>query len=101
MQFPVEVKIEPSKSGSTFGIAFTKADKVLLVVKGCRLKDGANGKFVSGPATKMDDGKWLNYLFMDKAFGEYVTKLATESMSLAGEKTKEITRDDFGDDCPW
>ena len=80
MQFPVEVKIEPSKSGKTFGVALVKGDKVLLVVKGCKLANGSNGQFVSGPSAKMDDGTWFNYLFMDKAFSDYVTKLAIESM---------------------
>ena len=49
MQFPVSVKIEPSQSGKTFGVALVKDDKVLLVVKGCKLANGSNGQFVSGP----------------------------------------------------
>lgn len=80
MQFPVEVKIEPSTSGKTFGVALTKGDKVLMVVKGCRLANGSNGQFVSGPSSKMDDGKWFNYLYMDKQFSDYVTGLAIEAM---------------------
>lgn len=80
MQFPISVKIEPSTSGKTFGLALTKGDKVLMVVKGCKLVSGQNGQFVSGPSTKMDDGKWFNYLFMDKQFGDYVSKLAIEAM---------------------
>ena len=83
MQFPVEVKIEASKSGKTFGIALAKGDKVLMAVKGCKLATGQNGTFVSGPSAKMDDGTWFNYLFMDKAFNDYVTKLVTEHMPQA------------------
>lgn len=83
MQFPVEVKIEPSKSGKTFGVALVKGDKVLLAVKGCKMANGQNGPFVSGPSAKMEDGTWFSYLFMDRAFGDYVTKLALEHMPQA------------------
>lgn len=80
MQFPVEVKIEPSKTGKTFGIAIVKNEKVLLAIKGCKLANGTNGQFVSGPSSKMDDGTWMNYLFINKEFNEYLTKLAIEAV---------------------
>lgn len=82
MALSIEIKIEPSATGKTFGIALHKvgADKPFAVIKGCKMASGSNGEFVSGPSTKMDDGKWFNYLFMDKDFGAYVTKLALEAM---------------------
>ena len=78
----IDLKIEPSQSGKTFGLAFSKpgAEKPFLVVKNFRFASGQNGQFASGPSQKMDDGKWFNYVFMDKAFGDYVTKLAQEAM---------------------
>ena len=81
MAFQIEVKIEPSSTGKTLGIAFHKAgaEKPFAVVKGCRIASGSNGEFVSGPSTKMDDGKWFSYLFMDKDFGAYVTRMALEA----------------------
>lgn len=74
----MHISIEQSKSGKTFGIAIHKTaqDKPFMVVKGCRMASGSEGPFVSGPSTKMDDGKWFNYVFMDRAFSEHVTKLA-------------------------
>lgn len=97
MQFPVEVKIEPSKSGKTFGIALTKGDKVLLVVKSCKLAQGQNGPFVSGPSAKMDDGTWLNYLFMDKQFSDYVTGLAVKAMEQAPQQSRQAAPPDSSD----
>lgn len=94
MQFPVEVKIEPSKSGKTFGVALVKGDKTLIATKACRLVNGPNGPFVSGPSSKMDDGSWLNYLFMDKDFGAYVTKLAVAAMDAPAPKAKNADYDD-------
>lgn len=79
----MQVTIEPSGSGKTFGIALSKkeGDKPFMVVKGCRLankKDG--GQFVSGPSAKMDDGSYLNYLFIDKEFADYVLDLVLKTM---------------------
>mgnify|MGYP003591551686 CR=1 FL=1 len=88
MQFPISVKIEPSQSGKTFGVALVKDDKVLLVVKGCKLANGSNGQFVSGPSAKMDNGEWFRYLYMDKQFGDYVTKLAIEAMPKEPQQSK-------------
>ena len=95
MQFPVSVKIEMSQSGKTFGVALVKDDKVLMVVKGCKLATGSNGQFVSGPSAKMDNGEWFRYLYMDKQFGDYVTKLAIEAMpkEQASSKAKDLTDD--------
>lgn len=79
----MHVSIEPSKSGKTFGIAIAKeADQdPFLVIKGCRMARTGDGRdFVSGPSTKMDDGKWFQYTYMDRKFGDYITKLALEAM---------------------
>ena len=89
MQFPVSMKIEPSQSGKTFGVALVKDDKVLLVVKGCKLANGSNGQFVSGPSAKMDNGEWFRYLYMDKQFGDYVTKLAIEAMPKEPQQSRQ------------
>lgn len=97
MQFPVEVKIEMSPSGKTFGIAFTKNDKVLYVTKGCRLVNGQNGPFISGPSTKMDDGKWFNYLYIDKEFGAYLTKLALEAAPAPAPQQSRQSAPDMSD----
>jgi DNA-binding cell septation regulator SpoVG len=98
----MHISIEPSKSGSTFGVAIhkTKDEKPFMVVKGCRLVGGNNGMFVSGPATKMNDGKWFNYIFMDKAFGEYITKLAQEAMPQQSSQSAQSKSDD-SDDVPF
>ena len=99
MQFPVELKVEMSQSGQTFGLAFHKPgnDKPLFVIKGCRLVGGQNGMFVSGPASKMNDGKWFNYLFMDKAFGEFVTKEVEKVAPKPSANTSTQNSDDSSD----
>jgi len=92
----VEFKIEPSQSGKTFGVAIHKKgeDKPFMVVKGCRMASGQNGAFASGPSTKMDDGKWFNYLFMGKEFGDYITNLAQDAMPQQSAPQKSSNSDD-------
>lgn len=97
MQFPVSVKIEPSQSGKTFGVALVKDDKVLMVVKGCKIANGINGQFVAGPSAKMGDGEWFHYLYMDKDFGNYVTKLAIEAMPKEPQRNAQAAPPDMSD----
>lgn len=98
MQFPVEVKIEPSKSGKTFGIAFLKGDKTIMAIKGCKLANGSNGQFATGPSTKIDD-EWFNYLFIDKDFGAYVTGLAVKAMEQPAKPKPSF--DNLESDIPF
>lgn len=94
----VEFKIEPSQSGKTCGIAIHKKgeDKPFLVVKGCRIANGQNGQFLSGPSTKLDNGEWFNYLFTTKEFGSYISGLALEVM-----QPKQKQSADHSDDVPF
>lgn len=91
----VEFKIEPSQSGKTCGIAIHKKgeDKPFLVVKGCRIANGQNGQFLSGPSIKLDSGEWLNYLFTSKEFGSYITSLAVDAMPTKPAKQSSATDD--------
>lgn len=79
----MHISIEHSTSGKTFGIAIAKkeGEKPFMVVKSCRIVSGKDGDFVSGPAAKMDDGKWLNYLFTDKGFSDYIVGLVGKPAS--------------------
>lgn len=96
----VEFKIEPSQSGKTCGIAIHKKgeDKPFLVVKGCKIANGQNGQFLSGPSAKMDSGEWINYLFMTKEFGGYISGLALEVMQ---PKKPESSKRDYSEDVPF
>jgi len=95
----MHITIEPSKSGKTFGVGFCKeaGQEPFFVMKGCRLANGANGPFVSGPSTKMDDGKWFNYSYFDKKFSEYVTGLAQKAVEAApaAPKAQAAASDDI------
>lgn len=61
--------IEIERHGDQFNIALStaKGKQSFLVIKGCRIKDGSKGRWVSGPATKNGD-KWWNHTFMSEQF---------------------------------
>lgn len=50
-----------------------------LVIKGCKIVDGQKGEFISWPAKKMDDGKWLNHVYASKEFVDAALKVAKEA----------------------
>lgn len=89
--------VEPSKSGKTFGIAIHKSEGVdpFLVIKGCRIGKTNDGKeFISGPSSKMDDGKYFNYTYLDKAFGDHMLKIAKSVMSEGDAPAKKQAQED-------
>lgn len=55
------MKITIEHHDKTFNVALSNGDKdPFLVVKGCRVVDGQKGRFVSGPATKGQNGQFWN-----------------------------------------
>lgn len=101
----MQIKIEHSASGKTFGVAFylKDGDKPNFVIKGCRIANGKDGDFVSGPSTKMDDGKWLNYAYFDQNLSEYILKEYQKDAPKKQEKPQQQggNFNDFDDDIPF
>jgi DNA-binding cell septation regulator SpoVG len=58
-----------------------------LVVKGCRIVDGTNGPFVSGPATKnATSGKYWNHTYFGEKFAAAVLAKATQGTAPQAPK---------------
>lgn len=54
-------------------LASTEGREPFLVVKGCRIVDGAKGRFVSWPATKNEKtGKYWSHVYASDAFASAV-----------------------------
>lgn len=63
------------------GIASQKGKEPFLVVKGCKIANGQNGEFVSGPSTKSEKTqKYWNHTFFSPEFAAEVLKKAKEGM---------------------
>ena len=57
--------------------------EAFLVLKSCKIAQGKNGPFVSGPSTKKQDGTYFNLTFMSTGFQAAVLKKAQESQPEA------------------
>lgn len=77
-------------------VSSAKGKDPFIVIKDCRIVDGAKGEFVSWPAKKMDDGKYFNYVYASKEFVDAVLKVAKEAMP---SESKSI--EDMSSDIPW
>lgn len=62
--------------GKTFNIELLSKGETFLSIRNCRIVQGKDGPFVSGPAAKMEDGQWFNYLYMTKDFSSYILQMA-------------------------
>lgn len=85
----------------TFNVELASKDgaEPFLIIRDCRVMDGANGRFVSYPARKMDSGKWWNHVRGSDAFNSAVlTAVETVAPKDAPPSAKSTQADD---DAPW
>ena len=81
----------------SFNVALSSKEgsQPFLVVKGCRIVDGQNGQFVSGPATKnQTTGKYWNHTYFSEPFAAAVLEKATGSKP-APKAFKPASQDAF------
>lgn len=70
----------------SFNVALSSKENTqpFLVVKGCRIVDGQNGPFVSGPATKnQTTGKYWNHTYFNEQFAAAVLEKAMGQQQAA------------------
>lgn len=88
--------------GDQFNVSLhsnAQADE-FFTLKGCRIKEGSNGKFVSVPSSKMQSGKYWNHAWLSEKFAQAVLEKAEEARPQ--ENRKQGRQDDpFGDDLPF
>ncbi len=63
-----------------------------LVIKGCKIVDGQKGEFVSWPAKKTDEGKWVNHVYASKEFVDAVLKVAKDAKP-SGKQNEDVSSD--------
>lgn len=78
--------------------ANAQADE-FLTVKGCRIVDGSKGRFVSGPSSKMQNGKYWNHAWLSEGFAKAVLEKAEAGRPQ--ESRNQAASQDFDDDIPW
>jgi len=72
------------------GLASAHGKEAFLVIKGCRLVDGKDGRFVSWPAKKLDSGKYWNHVWS----GDKFTAAVLQAYDDSRPKTKKPSNDD-------
>ena len=88
-----------------FNVSLASAEgrEAFLVVKGCRIVDGREGRFISWPATKNEKtGKYWNHVWSGEAFAAAVLAEAekTQPRSDAPSRGKPA-KDDFDEGPPF
>ena len=90
--------------GDQFNINMVADGEDQYSLKGCRIKSGANGEFISVPATKKQNGDWWRHAWLSDRFGGYILKLAKESMPQDAERSAirdEPRQPEPDDDIPF
>lgn len=89
------MKISIEHHGDQFNVALSSGDKEpFLVIKGCRVKDGDKGRWISFPARKLDSGKWWNHVYASEGF-----QAAILAELDKGQPKRRASRDD--EDVPF
>ena len=80
----------------SFNVALSSqpGKQAFLVVKGCRIVDGPNGQFVSGPATKnATSGKYWNHTYFNDQFSAAVLDKALDQPAPAPAPARKPSHD--------
>ena len=71
-----------------------------MIIRGCRIVNGANGDFISYPSRKQDDGKYWNHVYGSKEFNDIVMSAANHAPpAKAAAPSKSVV--DMDSDIPW
>lgn len=100
----MKVKIQWIESQyPSFNVMIISADGMdpFITIKGCNIKTGPKGEFISYPSKKTNDGKYFNYIYASEKFNKVVmdeAKLAKPERS-SDEPTRRSN--DMADDIPF
>lgn len=64
----MKISIEHHNDQFNVALASGEGKEPFLVIKGCRVKDGDKGRWISFPARKLDSGKWWNHVYASEGF---------------------------------
>ena len=79
----------------TVALHSSKESEAFIQIRGCRIVDGKNGKFVSWPSRKQDNGKYWNHVICSEKFAYVVLEEAEKSKPTATQaKNAEYGNDD-------
>lgn len=97
----MHITIEHHKDQFNVNIHSKEGADAFLSIKGCRIKDGANGPFISYPANKNEStGKWWNHVWANDKFNAVVLAKAQEGAPKAAAR-RPVVQEAVEDDAPF
>lgn len=101
----MEVNIEwkPGKYPSFNILLSTSPGKdPFITIRGCQIKSGQKGEFISYPARKQDDGKYFNFVYGADTFNRVVLEKAHQAKPAEPKPSKSGSGfDDMDSDVPF
>jgi hypothetical protein len=97
----MHITIEHHNDQFNVNIHSKEGADAFLSIKGCRIKDGANGPFLSYPANKNErTGKWWNHVWGSDKFNAVVLAKAQEGAPKAATSRQQVQQP-VEDDIPF
>ena len=97
------MKITIEQHNDQFNIALSSQEgkEPFMVIKGCRVKDGDKGPFISFPARKMDNGKWWNHVWASEGFQKAALLELQKAAPPRRAPPQKTGFDDIDNDIPF
>lgn len=97
----MHISIEHHNDQFNVNLSSKEGAEAFLSIKGCRIKDGQNGPFISYPSRKNENtGKWWNHVWGSEKFNAAVLAKAQETMQKPA-KARGVPADDLDGDVPF
>lgn len=101
----MHIEVQWFRDQFNYALSSKEGKDPFLTVKGCRIVNGSNGEFVSGPSSKKSngDGYW-NHTYMSREFQDAVLAKAQQSRPQSRpqqSQPRQASGDDYDDDIPF
>lgn len=86
----INIKWFETKFGPQFNIGLSSKSgaEEFLSIKGCQIKTGANGEFISYPAQKKEDGTYWKHVWASEGFNTAVLEKANQTKNATRPNAK-------------
>lgn len=89
----MKISIEHHNDQFNVSLSSKEGAQPFLTVKGCRVVEGRNGKFVSWPARKLESGKYWNHVWVSEGFATAVLDAYEASAPKTAHKAAAVEDD--------
>ena len=91
----MHITIENHDKSFNIALSGKEGREPFLVLKGCRIVDGAKGRFISVPSRKLDSGKYWNHAYISEPFQAEVLKAYDATMPKQSTRQQPAADEDI------